>query len=42
MIDQDTNGEIDEQEATFAINYIFGEPVEPMPEVQNDLMTDSK
>merc|ERR1711971_110851 len=33
MIDQDTNGEIDEQEATFAINYIFGEPVEPMPEV---------
>ena len=33
MIDQDTNGEIDEQEATFAINYIFGEPYEPMPEV---------
>ena len=33
MIDQDANGEIDEQEATFAINFIFGEPVEPMPEV---------
>ena len=32
MIDQDTNGEIDEQEATDAINYM----------IENDLMTDSK
>ena len=32
MIDQDTNGEIDEQEATGAINYM----------IENDLMTDSK
>ena len=32
MIDQDTNGEIDGQEATDAINYM----------IENDLMTDSK
>ena len=32
MIDHDANGEIDEQEATDAINYM----------IENDLMTDSK
>merc|ERR1712127_904140 len=32
LIDQDTNGEIDAQEATDAINYM----------IENDLMTDSK